>query len=96
MPTTSAGDPDAALAGLRSFGRFLEQEGKGKVGALSAIRAPKVGKSLPKPIQMAAAKRFTEAGERAGENREPWIRARDAAVMALLYGSACASPKRSA
>jgi integrase/recombinase XerC len=76
-----------ALAGLRSFGRFLEQEGKGKVGALSAIRAPKVGKSLPKPIQMAAAKRFTEADERAGENREPWIWARDAAVMALLYGS---------
>src|SRR5262249_6821079 len=40
-----------ALAGLRSFGRFLEREGKGKVGALSAIRAPKVAKSLPKPIQ---------------------------------------------
>ena len=32
-----------ALAGLRSFGRFLEREGKGKVGALSAIRAPKIG-----------------------------------------------------
>src|ERR1700736_5718765 len=75
------------LAGLRSFGRFLEQEGKGKVGALSAIRAPKVGKTLPKPIQMAAAKRFTDAGERAGETRDPWIWARDAAVMALLYGS---------
>ena len=39
-----------ALAGLRSFGRFLEREGKGKIGALSAIRAPKVGKSLPKPV----------------------------------------------
>src|SRR3979490_3158887 len=48
-----------ALAGLRSFGRFLEQEGKGKVGALSAIRAPKIRKSTPKPIQMAAAKRLT-------------------------------------
>ncbi len=76
-----------ALAGLRSFGRFLEREGKGKVGALSAIRAPKVGKSLPKPIQMAAAKRLTDADERAGETRDPWIWARDAAVMALLYGS---------
>ncbi|WP_291869818.1 tyrosine recombinase XerC [Bradyrhizobium sp.] len=75
------------LAGLRSFGRFLEQEGQGKVGALSAIRAPKVGKSLPKPIQMAAAKRLTDADERAGETRDPWIWARDAAVMALLYGS---------
>ena len=76
-----------ALAGLRSFGRFLEREGKGKVGALSAIRAPKVGKSLPKPIQMARAKRFADADERAGEDRDPWIWARDAAVMALLYGS---------
>jgi integrase/recombinase XerC len=75
------------LAGLRSFGRFLEREGKGKVGALSAIRAPKIGKSLPKPIQMTAAKRLADADERAGESRETWILARDAAVMALLYGS---------
>src|SRR6266478_7614986 len=76
-----------ALAGLRSFGRFLEREGNGKVGALSAIRAPKIGKSLPKPIQMAAARRFVDADERAGETRDPWIWARDAAAMALLYGS---------
>jgi len=76
-----------ALAGLRSFGRYLEREGKGRVGALSAIRAPKVAKSLPKPIQIDAAKRFADADERAGEERDPWIWARDAAVMALLYGS---------
>jgi len=76
-----------ALAGLRSFGRFLEREGKGKVGALSAIRAPKIGKSLPKPLPMASAKRLPDADERAGETRETWILARDAAVMALLYGS---------
>lgn len=76
-----------ALAGLRSFGRFLEGEGKGKVGALSAIRAPKVAKSLPKPLPMASAKRLADADERAGEDRESWILARDAAVMALLYGS---------
>jgi integrase/recombinase XerC len=76
-----------ALAGLRSFGRFLEREGKGKVGALSAIRAPKVAKSLPKPLPMASAKRLADADERAGEDRETWILMRDAAVMALLYGS---------
>jgi integrase/recombinase XerC len=76
-----------ALAGLRSFGRFLEREGKGKVGALSAIRAPKVAKSLPKPLPMVSAKRLTEADERVGEERETWILVRDAAVMALLYGS---------
>src|ERR1700744_5750248 len=76
-----------ALAGLRSFGRFLEREGRGKVGALTAIRAPKIGKSLPKPLAVAAAKRLADADERAGEDREPWIWSRDAAVMALLYGS---------
>ncbi|MEW6766871.1 MAG: tyrosine recombinase XerC [Pseudomonadota bacterium] len=76
-----------ALAGLRSFGRFLERDGKGKVGALSAIRAPKIGKSLPKPIQAASALKMTDADIRAGDTREPWIWARDAAVMALLYGS---------
>jgi len=76
-----------ALAGLRSFGRFLEQDGSGRLGALAAIRAPKVGKSLPKPIGIVTAKRLTEADLRAGEDREPWIWARDAAVMALLYGS---------
>jgi integrase/recombinase XerC len=76
-----------ALAGLRSFGRFLEREGKGKVGALAAIRAPKVGKTLPKPLPIHAAKRLADADERAGETRETWVLARDAAVMALLYGS---------
>lgn len=76
-----------ALAGLRSFGRFLEREGKGKVGALSAIRAPKIGKSLPKPIQMTSARQMADADTRAGDPRDPWIWARDAAVMALLYGS---------
>jgi integrase/recombinase XerC len=76
-----------ALAGLRSFARFLEREGNGKVGALSAIRAPKIGKSLPKPLQASAAKRLADADLRAGEDRAPWILARDAAVMALLYGS---------
>ncbi|WP_369719952.1 tyrosine recombinase XerC [Bradyrhizobium sp. LLZ17] len=76
-----------ALAGLRSFGRFLEREGKGKVGALSAIRAPKVAKTLPKPLPMASAKRLADADERAGEDRKTWVLVRDAAVMALLYGS---------
>lgn len=75
------------LAGLRSFARFLETESKGKVGAFAAIRAPKPGKSLPKPLPVSSARTLTDADVRAGENREPWVLARDAAVMALLYGS---------
>jgi integrase/recombinase XerC len=75
------------LAGARSFARFLERNGKGKVGALTAVRGPKVARTLPKPLAIAAAKRITDAGLRAGEEREPWVIARDAAVLALLYGS---------
>src|SRR3569623_2596643 len=36
---------------------------------------------------MASAIRLADADERAGEDRETWILVRDAAVMALLYGS---------
>src|SRR5829696_5306766 len=76
-----------SLAGARSFARFLECNGKGKVGALSAVRAPKVPKTLPKPISVSSAKRLADVDLRAGEAREPWVLARDAAILALLYGS---------
>ncbi|MPZ39610.1 MAG: tyrosine-type recombinase/integrase [Rhizobiales bacterium] len=76
-----------ALAGMRSFTRFLEREGKGRVGALSAVRAPKIAKTLPRPLSVSSAKQFADADLRAGEEREPWVFARDAAVLALLYGS---------
>ncbi len=79
------------LAGARSFARFLEREGKAKgktsaLAALSAVRAPKIAKTLPKPLAIANAKRITDTDLRAGEEREPWVLARDAAVLALLYG----------
>ena len=75
------------LAGARSFARFLERNGKGKVAALGAVRAPKLAKTLPKPLTIATAKRIADTDLRAGEEREPWVLARDAAVLALLYGS---------
>jgi integrase/recombinase XerC len=76
-----------SLAGVRSFARFLERNGKGRVAALAAVRAPKVPKSLPKPLAVGPAKRIADVELRAGEEREPWILSRDAAVLALLYGS---------
>jgi integrase/recombinase XerC len=75
-----------SLAGVRSFARYLERNGKGKVGALAAVRTPKLPKSLPKPLTASAAKQMTDADQRAGEEREPWVLARDAAVLGLLYG----------
>jgi integrase/recombinase XerC len=75
------------LAGVRSFARFLERHGKGRVAALAAVRVPKLAKSLPKPLAIAPAKRIADADLRAGEERPPWVLARDAAVLALLYGA---------
>jgi integrase/recombinase XerC len=51
------------------------------------IRTPKPAKTLPRPLAVTAAKRLTNTDLRAGEEREPWVLARDAAVLGLLYGS---------
>ncbi len=75
-----------SLAGIRSFVRFLEQRDGLKVGAFSAIRAPKVARRLPRPLAIADARCLTEVEARAGDNRAHWVLARDAAVLALLYG----------
>lgn len=74
------------LAAARSFARFLERQGNGAASALAAIRAPKIARSLPKPLSVVAARKMTDTETRAGDPREPWILARDAAVIALLYG----------
>jgi integrase/recombinase XerC len=75
------------LAALRSFARHLEREGHGTASAFAAIRTPKVDKTLPRPLSAASAVAVTDAEARASEARQPWIVARDAAVLALLYGS---------
>jgi integrase/recombinase XerC len=74
------------LAGARSFARFVERSGKGRIAALAAVRAPKTVKTLPKPLTVADAKRVSRM-DWPGEGCERWIIARDAAVLALLYGS---------
>jgi len=75
------------LAALRSFARHLEREGHGTASAFAAIRTPKVEKNLPRPLTASAAVAVTDVETRAGEARKPWILARDAAVLSLLYGA---------
>jgi integrase/recombinase XerC len=75
------------LAGLRSFARFLEREGFGTVSALGGVRSPKVPRRLPRPLPVSAAVALTDTAIRAAEERAPWVLARDAAVLALLYGA---------
>lgn len=73
------------LAGVRSLLRFLERQGLVNAAGSAALRAPKQPKSLPKPLTAVDAKRVVSAGEQLAE--EPWIAARNAAVLTLLYGS---------
>lgn len=75
-----------ALASSRSLARFLARTGRGEASAFAAVRSPKIPRSLPKPVSPAAARALADADTRAGEEREGWVLARDAAVIALLYG----------
>src|SRR5450631_251145 len=75
------------LAGLRSFARFLERNGLGQALAFTALHPPKIQRGLPKPLRAEAACQLARVDVRAGENRPQWIIARDAAVLALLYGA---------
>lgn len=75
------------LAGLRSFARHLEREGHGHASAFKAVRGPRVKKGLPRPLTPQDARATAAISTRAGEECEPWVLARDAAVFALLYGA---------
>lgn len=72
------------LAGIRSFVRYLEKKGLANSAGLAATRSPKQPKTLPKALPASQALRLSDASEHLAE--EPWIAARDAAVMTLLYG----------
>lgn len=73
------------LSGIRSFLRFLEREGHANAAAINAIRAPKQARSLPKALSVAEASRLV-SDENFGDE-EPWVSARDAAVLYLCYGA---------
>ncbi|MGV8937455.1 MAG: tyrosine recombinase XerC [Allorhizobium sp.] len=72
------------LAGLRSLLRYLEKKGLANAAGPGAVRSPKQPKSLPKPLSGSQA--ITVVSHEAQMNEEPWIAARDAAVLTLLYG----------
>ncbi|RLP26110.1 tyrosine recombinase XerC [Mesorhizobium sp. YM1C-6-2] len=73
------------LAGIRSLLRFLERRGLANAAGATALRAPRQPKSLPKPLTADDARRVVSLSEQLAE--EPWIAARNAAVLTLLYGS---------
>jgi integrase/recombinase XerC len=73
-----------ALAAIRSFYRHLEREGLADGAALRAVRSPKLPHTLPRPLSETDAQR---AIDEAGAEETPWIAARNAALVTLLYGA---------
>lgn len=93
---------DVAAADLRAFLAHRREDGLGNASAareLSAVRAfldflgidaprlrgPRTGKGIPRPISPDEAVALAE--DVADEAAEPWIGARDWAVLLLLYGA---------
>ncbi len=74
------------LASLRSFARHLERLGLADASAVVNVRGPRIARTLPRPIAAPAARALADVGARAGDERPDWVLARDAAVLALLYG----------
>ncbi len=72
------------LAALRSFARFCAKRELFENTAFSTIRTPKQPKSLPKALSIDEMAALIENAETMAE--EPWIAARDTAVLTLLYG----------
>lgn len=83
----SARSLSRSLAALRSLVRALEKAGHPVSGAVTVVRGAKKKHSLPKPVPAASAARMLEDVDvTAATETEPWIIARDTAVLALLYG----------
>jgi integrase/recombinase XerC len=76
-----------ALAALRSFARHLERNNLAKVAPFNVVRAPKISRSLPKPLSFDSAVRVATGDALSADTAEPWVTARDAAVLSLLYGA---------
>lgn len=72
------------IAALRSFARYCERRGLASTTAFTSIRTPKQPKSLPKALSVSDSGKVMDTVEALSD--EPWIAARDRAVLMLLYG----------
>lgn len=73
------------LSALRTFSRWLAERHGRPIGGIDGVASPKVKKGLPRPISPTDARALADT---TGEfHEEPWLQARDTAVLLLLYGA---------
>ncbi len=73
-----------ALSAVRGFFRFCERQGLVTNPAIHDLRTPKQPHGVPKPLTVSEA--ATALTEVTILSDEPWVQARDLAVLTLLYG----------
>ena len=71
------------LSGWRGFYVWLGRQGLVDSNPVQDVRAPRTGKPLPKALGVDDA---VQLADFEGEAEDPWLEARDAAIVELLYG----------
>ncbi|MBC7437704.1 MAG: tyrosine recombinase XerC [Bdellovibrionales bacterium] len=71
------------LSGWRGFYTWLGREGLVAANPVQDVRAPKAAKPLPKALSVDDA---VQLAVYSNEEADPWLEARDAAMVELLYG----------
>ena len=72
------------LSAVKSFYRWLAEQDGFDATAILSTRSPKFAAKLPRPLARAAASDMIETAHL--QSKKPWVGARDAAVITLLYG----------
>ncbi len=70
------------LSAIRTLYRWLDLNGILRNPAVASLRSPKLPHAIPKPLPAPAAGKVMAGTDHA----EPWVTARDTAVLTLLYG----------
>ncbi len=74
-----------AVAAVRGWFRWMDRTGRMHNDAINLLRLPKVVRRMPRPVTAVEAGALTDAA--AIQDMEPWLAARDAALLLLLYGA---------
>lgn len=73
------------LSAIKTFYHWLDDHHGMENPEIAFLKGPKRQSRLPRPVSVAAARDMIETVEASGV--EPWVAARDAAVLTLLYGA---------
>ncbi|ACT59910.1 tyrosine recombinase XerC [Hirschia baltica] len=74
-----------ALSAVRAFFKYLDRQLDKPNARIQMVKAPKRPQRLPRPVSQEIAKNLLKEVE--NQDVEPWIAARDAAMVALMYGA---------